>query len=133
MFRGPGEPVARQLDGTELAAPDLVYDEAYDLDPGGRVVRLRAAGRAHSRGDQVVTVPDAGVMFTGDLVEAAQAAAVRHPRTQLTSASRPCDTKGKPLRPRGSRRRPGHTGQRTAPPARTETDMKLKNGRDYET
>jgi len=29
-------------------------------------------GRAHSKGDQVVTVPDAGVMFTGDLVEAGQ-------------------------------------------------------------
>ena len=27
---------------------------------------------AHSRGDQVVTVPDAGVMFTGDLAEAGQ-------------------------------------------------------------
>ncbi len=51
---------------------DVVYDDAYDLDLGGRVVRLRAAGRAHSRGDQVITVPDAGVMFTGDLVEAGQ-------------------------------------------------------------
>ncbi|WP_372470465.1 MBL fold metallo-hydrolase [Nonomuraea aurantiaca] len=42
------------------------------LDLGGRVVRLRATGRAHSKGDQVITVPDAGVMFTGDLVEAGQ-------------------------------------------------------------
>ena len=72
MFRGLGAPVARQLDGVRLATPDLVYDDRYDLDLGGRVVRLRATGRAHSRGDQVVTVPDAGVMFTGDLVEAGQ-------------------------------------------------------------
>ncbi|MEV4625343.1 MBL fold metallo-hydrolase [Micromonospora sp. NPDC049523] len=72
MFRGLGEAVARQLVGVELATPDEVYDQAYDLDLGGRVVRLRATGRAHSRGDQVVTVPDAGVMFTGDLVEAGQ-------------------------------------------------------------
>ncbi len=72
MFRELGEPVARQLEGVEIATPDLVYDDAYDLDLGGRVVRLRAAGRAHSRGDQVITVPDAGVMFTGDLVEAGQ-------------------------------------------------------------
>ncbi|MEV4459956.1 MBL fold metallo-hydrolase [Microbispora sp. NPDC004025] len=72
MFRGLGEPVARQLEGVEIATPDVVYDDAYDLDLGGRVVRLRAAGRAHSRGDQVITVPDAGVMFTGDLVEAGQ-------------------------------------------------------------
>ncbi|MEU6753696.1 MBL fold metallo-hydrolase [Spirillospora sp. NPDC046719] len=72
MFRGLGAPVARQLEGVELRAPDTVYGEAHDLDLGGRVVRLRATGRAHSRGDQVVTVPDAGVMFTGDLAEAGQ-------------------------------------------------------------
>lgn len=72
MFRGLGAPIARQLAGVELATPDLVYDDAYELDLGGRVVRLRATGRAHSRGDQVVTVPDAGVLFTGDLVEAGQ-------------------------------------------------------------
>jgi glyoxylase-like metal-dependent hydrolase (beta-lactamase superfamily II) len=72
MFKGLGEPVARQLEGVEPAAPDFVYDRSHELDLGGRVVRLRATGRAHSRGDQVVEVPDAGVMFTGDLVEAGQ-------------------------------------------------------------
>ncbi len=72
MFRGLGPSVARRLDGVELASPDLVYDDAHDLDLGGRVVTLRATGRAHSRGDQVLTVPDAGVLFTGDLVEAGQ-------------------------------------------------------------
>ncbi|MEO3858892.1 MBL fold metallo-hydrolase [Acrocarpospora sp. B8E8] len=72
MFAGLGEPVARQLEGVELAIPDVVYDNSYDLDLGGRMVQLRATGRAHSKGDQVITVPDAGVMFTGDLVEAGQ-------------------------------------------------------------
>jgi glyoxylase-like metal-dependent hydrolase (beta-lactamase superfamily II) len=72
MFRGLGASVARQLEGVELARPDGVYDHEYDLDLGGRVVQLRATGRAHSRGDQVVRVPDADVLFTGDLVEAAQ-------------------------------------------------------------
>lgn len=72
MFRGLGEPVARQLEGTTVTAPDVIYDDAYDLDLGGRVVHLRPTGRAHSKGDQVVTVPDAGVMFTGDLVETGQ-------------------------------------------------------------
>lgn len=70
MFRGLGEPVARQLDGVELTTPDVVYDGEYDLDLGGRVVRLRPTGRAHSNGDQVITVDD--VLFTGDLVEAGQ-------------------------------------------------------------
>jgi glyoxylase-like metal-dependent hydrolase (beta-lactamase superfamily II) len=72
MFRGLGAPIERQLDGVELVTPDEIYDRTHDLDLGGRVVRMRATGRAHSMGDQVVTVPDAGVMFTGDLVEAGQ-------------------------------------------------------------
>jgi len=72
MFRGLGEPVARQLEGVELTTPEIVYDDSYDLDLGGRVVQLRATGRAHTKGDQVITVPDAGVMFTGDLVETGQ-------------------------------------------------------------
>jgi glyoxylase-like metal-dependent hydrolase (beta-lactamase superfamily II) len=72
MFRTLGEPIARQLEGVELPAPDLLYDSTYDLDLGGRAVHLRATGRAHSLGDQVITVPDAGVLFTGDLVEAGQ-------------------------------------------------------------
>lgn len=72
MFRGLGAPVARQLEGVGIATPDVVYDDSFDLELGGRIVQLRATGRAHTRGDQVVTIPDAGVMFTGDLVEAGQ-------------------------------------------------------------
>ena len=72
MFRGLGEQVARQLEGVKLGPPDVVYDGSYDLDLGGRVVRLRPTGQGHTKGDQVVTVPDAGVMFTGDLVETGQ-------------------------------------------------------------
>ncbi|MFG2036568.1 MBL fold metallo-hydrolase [Dactylosporangium sp. NPDC048998] len=72
MFRGLGEAIARRLDGVEIPEPDVVFDAEYTLDLGGRLVRLRPTGRAHSRGDQVVTVPDAGVMFTGDLAEAGQ-------------------------------------------------------------
>jgi glyoxylase-like metal-dependent hydrolase (beta-lactamase superfamily II) len=72
MFRGLGAPIARQLEDVELVTPDAVYDDAYELDLGGRVVQLRATGRAHTKGDQVATVPDAGVLFTGDLVDAGQ-------------------------------------------------------------
>lgn len=76
MFRQLGEPVARELEGTELPTPDEVYDGGRELDLGGRVVRLRPTGRAHSMGDQVVDVSDAGVLFTGDLAEAGQFAIV---------------------------------------------------------
>jgi glyoxylase-like metal-dependent hydrolase (beta-lactamase superfamily II) len=36
---------------------------------GGRRVELMHLGRAHTAGDIVAWVPDAGVMFTGDIVE----------------------------------------------------------------
>ncbi|MFC5186915.1 MBL fold metallo-hydrolase [Actinomadura harenae] len=73
MFRGFGSPVADRLDGdVRVPAPDEVYDGAYDLDLGGRTVRLRPTGRGHTKGDQVIEVPDAGVLFTGDLAEAGQ-------------------------------------------------------------
>jgi glyoxylase-like metal-dependent hydrolase (beta-lactamase superfamily II) len=70
MFRQLGEPVARELEGARIPVPDQTYDGTYDL--GGRSVQLRPTGRAHSKGDQVITVPDAGVLFTGDLAEADQ-------------------------------------------------------------
>jgi glyoxylase-like metal-dependent hydrolase (beta-lactamase superfamily II) len=72
MFRGLGEPIARRLDGVHLPTPDEVYDGPRDLDLGGRTVRLRPTGRGHTAGDQVVEVPDAGVLFTGDLAETGQ-------------------------------------------------------------
>ncbi|GAB3162770.1 MBL fold metallo-hydrolase [Amycolatopsis stemonae] len=72
MFRGLGEVVARRLDGVRVPAPDVVYDGVHELDLGGRTVRLRPTGRGHTVGDQVVEVPDAGVLFTGDLAETGQ-------------------------------------------------------------
>jgi glyoxylase-like metal-dependent hydrolase (beta-lactamase superfamily II) len=72
MFRGFGGTIARRLDGVRLPTPDVVYDDGYDLNLGGRTVRLRPTGRGHTNGDQVVEVPDAGVLFTGDLAETGQ-------------------------------------------------------------
>ncbi len=72
QFRGFGGAVARELEGVQIATPDVVYENSYDLDLGGRTVQLRPTGRAHTKGDQVVTVTDAEVLFTGDLVETGQ-------------------------------------------------------------
>ncbi|MGD9914960.1 MAG: MBL fold metallo-hydrolase [Rhizobiaceae bacterium] len=70
MFRTFGPGVAAALEGTELVEPDETYDgEKHEIDLGGRVVELSTYGNAHTRGDQVVTVPDAGVVFVGDLAE----------------------------------------------------------------
>lgn len=72
MFRGLDPVIERRLAGARVPVPDVVYEDSYDLDLGGRRVRLSAVGPAHSRGDQVVTVPDADVLFTGDLAETGQ-------------------------------------------------------------
>ncbi|GAA2024034.1 MBL fold metallo-hydrolase [Catenulispora yoronensis] len=72
MFRGLAPTVAERLADAEIPTPDVVYDQTHDLDLGGRIVQLRAVGRAHSKGDQVVTVSDAGLLFTGDLAETGQ-------------------------------------------------------------
>lgn len=72
MFRGFGGAVADRLAGVEVPVPDVVFDGVHELDLGGRTVVLRPTGRGHTVGDQVIEVPDAGVLFTGDLAETGQ-------------------------------------------------------------
>ena len=50
-----------------LVLPDLVYTEAVDLYLGSRLVQVRYM-LGHTGGDSVVMVPDANVVFGGDLV-----------------------------------------------------------------
>ena len=70
MFRTFGPAVAAALEGVELVEPDETYEGAeHTVDLGGRVVRLLTWGLAHTRGDQVVFLPDERILFTGDLVE----------------------------------------------------------------
>jgi glyoxylase-like metal-dependent hydrolase (beta-lactamase superfamily II) len=69
LFRTFGDSVAEQLEGVELVEPHVVYDGSSDLDLGGRTAQLRTWGLAHTRGDQIVFLPEERVLFTGDLVE----------------------------------------------------------------
>jgi glyoxylase-like metal-dependent hydrolase (beta-lactamase superfamily II) len=70
LFRTFGETVEAALEGVELVEPDDVYDgEKHEVDLGGLTVQLRTFGRAHTRGDQVVFLPDDRILFAGDLVE----------------------------------------------------------------
>lgn len=60
--------------GTEpaaLAVPTDTMVALRALDLGDRRVELLHAGRGHTEGDLVIMVPDAGVVFVGDLVEQA--------------------------------------------------------------
>ncbi len=48
------------------ALPSIVYRHGIELDLGQRLVEIRVLP-GHTGGDSVVVVPDAGVVFTGDL------------------------------------------------------------------
>ena len=68
-FRTFGDAIAEQLEDVEFVEPHLVYEGTLDIALGGRSAQLRPFGRGHTRGDQVVFLPEQRVLFTGDLVE----------------------------------------------------------------
>jgi glyoxylase-like metal-dependent hydrolase (beta-lactamase superfamily II) len=51
-----------------LRAPTRTFDGSAQLKVGDRVVELLELGPAHTASDAIVHVPDAGVVFSGDLV-----------------------------------------------------------------
>ena len=65
--------LAADLAEVVLDPPDRTFDGDFmtlDFDAGGRRIELRHLGRGHTDNDVVVIVPDADVLFAGDLVEA---------------------------------------------------------------
>jgi glyoxylase-like metal-dependent hydrolase (beta-lactamase superfamily II) len=52
-----------------LVAPSRSISVAAAVDLGGRRVEIAHLGRGHTDGDLVVVVPDADVIFAGDLIE----------------------------------------------------------------
>jgi glyoxylase-like metal-dependent hydrolase (beta-lactamase superfamily II) len=52
-----------------LTWPTITYKDRMTVNMGSRRVEIMHLGRAHTAGDTVVWVPDAGVMFSGDIVE----------------------------------------------------------------
>ncbi|MGW2220494.1 fumarylacetoacetate hydrolase family protein [Nonomuraea sp. NPDC001684] len=74
MDIGPATPYFRErfgafdFSGIRLRLPTRTYDRELTLDIGGREVRLTDLGPAHTSADTVVHVPDAGVLFAGDLL-----------------------------------------------------------------
>ena len=54
--------------GIELKPASRTFEGEMVLEAGGREIRLIGVGPAHSRGDLVVHVPDAKVLFCGDIL-----------------------------------------------------------------
>ncbi len=51
-----------------LAVPTRTFEQRLDLQVGGRTVSLIEVGPAHTDGDAVVSLPDEGIVFTGDIL-----------------------------------------------------------------
>lgn len=68
MFRGYGENLVKALQDVEIVEPDDTYSGEMTIDLGGRTVILWEMP-AHTKGDQIVYLPEHGMVFTGDLVE----------------------------------------------------------------
>jgi glyoxylase-like metal-dependent hydrolase (beta-lactamase superfamily II) len=64
---------AEQFRDVELTPPTELVAEAATLDLGDRQIELRHLGLGHTDNDLVVRVPDAAVLFAGDLLENAPA------------------------------------------------------------
>jgi glyoxylase-like metal-dependent hydrolase (beta-lactamase superfamily II) len=63
--------LADELAEVVLDPPDRTFTDAatLEIEPGGRAVELAYLGRGHTDNDIVVRVPDANVLFAGDLLE----------------------------------------------------------------
>ena len=68
LFRDMGPDVHKALEGVEMVMPDENYQGERVIDLGGKQVVLHELA-GHTRGDQIVFLPDERVLFTGDLVE----------------------------------------------------------------
>jgi glyoxylase-like metal-dependent hydrolase (beta-lactamase superfamily II) len=61
--------VAQEYASTNIAPPSRTFRTSAQLDLGSRIVELTHFGRGHTDNDAVVVIPDAQVVFAGDLVE----------------------------------------------------------------
>lgn len=68
---GVAEAVRLGVDPAEVAMPNREIVVATALDLGGRRVEIAHLGRGHTDGDVVVVIPDADLVFAGDLIESA--------------------------------------------------------------
>jgi len=72
LFGGPpgrweGEVKERKdLQGTKLKAPSVLYRDLMIFDDGKHRVELRFFGNAHTRGDGFAWLPNEKILFTGD-------------------------------------------------------------------
>jgi glyoxylase-like metal-dependent hydrolase (beta-lactamase superfamily II) len=62
--------IASDIREVVIDPPDRTFEDGATVEVGDRLVELAYLGRGHTDTDIVMTVPDAGVLFAGDLLEA---------------------------------------------------------------
>ena len=61
--------IAAEVREVVIDPPEHTFEDRATIHVGDRVVELSYHGRGHTEGDIVVRVPDANVLFAGDLIE----------------------------------------------------------------
>ena len=56
------------FEGIDVPPPDETFEGRLSLELDGRQVELIQLGPAHTDGDVIVHIPDAGIVYTGDLL-----------------------------------------------------------------
>ena len=62
--------IASDIREVVIDPPDRTFEDRATVEVGDRSIELTYLGRGHTDTDIVITVPDAGVLFAGDLLEA---------------------------------------------------------------
>lgn len=57
------------LQGVKMRQADVVFDREAKLDLGGVTARLFWLGAAHTKGDELIFVPEDSVLISGDIVQ----------------------------------------------------------------
>ena len=73
LFERYSPETAEQFREVKLVPPTDLVEDVATLELGDRQIELRHLGRGHTDNDLIVRVPDAGLLFAGDLLENAPA------------------------------------------------------------
>jgi glyoxylase-like metal-dependent hydrolase (beta-lactamase superfamily II) len=69
LFASRSAPMRTLLNGDIPLRADMLFDRALDLDLGGVHAQLRYYGAAHTQGDEIIFIPEDGVLLPGDVVQ----------------------------------------------------------------
>ncbi len=69
MFRSRSALNKELLQDVKQRTPDILFDRELKLDLGGVTARLLWLGAAHTRGDELIFIPEDSVLISGDIVQ----------------------------------------------------------------